>query len=60
VQDYPVEEACFLLEGRLGIIGDETGEEQSFKPGDGFVVSKGSNTTWVIYQRVKKFFMVVE
>jgi uncharacterized cupin superfamily protein len=59
-EDYPVHEICFVLEGKVGIIDDESGEEQIFEPGDSFVVPKGSNTTWVVYEPMKKFFMVSE
>lgn len=59
-EDYPVDETCFVLEGKLGIIDNASGEEQIFEPGDSFVVPKGSNTTWVVYEPMKKFFMVSE
>jgi uncharacterized cupin superfamily protein len=54
----PSEELSFMLEGKLGIIDNESGEEQIFESGDAFLVPNGSNTTWVVYEPMKKFYMV--
>jgi hypothetical protein len=56
--DYKVEEVCFVLEGKLGIINNEDGSEQIFQKGDSFVVPKGADTTWVVYEKMKKFYMI--
>ncbi len=55
---YAVDEVCFVLEGKLGIINNENGSEQIFEKGDSFVVPKGVDTTWVVYEKVKKFYMI--
>jgi hypothetical protein len=56
--DYEVEEVCFVFEGKLGIINNEDGSEQIFQKGDSFVVPKGADTTWVVYEKIKKFYMI--
>ena len=56
--EYEVEEACFVLDGKLGIINNEDGSEQIFQKGDSFVVPKGADTTWVVYEKMKKFYMI--
>jgi uncharacterized cupin superfamily protein len=56
--EYEVEEVCFVLDGKLGIINNEDGSEQIFKKGDSFVVPKGADTTWIVYKKLKKFYMI--
>jgi uncharacterized cupin superfamily protein len=56
--EYEVEEVCFVLDGKLGIINNEDGIEQLFQPGDSFIVPKGADTTWVVYEKMKKFYMI--
>ena len=56
--NYPVDELCFVLEGKLGITNNTDGSEQIFEKGDSFVVPKGVDTTWVVYEKVKKFYMI--
>lgn len=56
--DYPINELCVLLEGKLGLLDPETGEEQIFQAGDTFLVPKGNRAEWVIYETVKKIYMV--
>ena len=59
VRDYPYDQCCFVLEGGLTII-DESGHEESFGPGDAFVIPKGFNGDWKMTERYKNFFITVE
>ena len=51
-------EFCTIIGGKLGLIDNETGDEQIFVTGDSFFLPKGSNLTWVIYETVSKFYLV--
>ena len=61
-KNYPVDEIITIIEGKLGMIDldDKDESEQIFEKGDVFVIAKGANTKWVVYEKVKKFYMVVE
>ena len=59
-ENYPVDEMIVIIEGKLGMIDLDDGSEQIFEKGDVFVIAKGANTKWVVYEKVKKFYMVVE
>ena len=59
VRDYPFDQCCFVLEGALTII-DESGHEESFGPGDAFVIPKGFNGDWKMTERYKNYFITVE
>ena len=53
------DEFVTLLSGRLGLMDNETGNEEVFVAGDSFFLPKGSSLTWVIYETVRKFYMTV-
>lgn len=59
IRDYPYDQCCFVLEGRLTIT-DEEGESQTFGPGDAFVIPRGFNGDWKMTERYKNFFITVE
>jgi len=56
---YPHPDISILIEGKLGVVDSETGKEEMFGPGDVFVTPKGSKHTWVVYEKMKKLYMVL-
>jgi len=56
---YPHPDVNLIVEGTMGVIDSETGKEEIFGPGDGFVTPKGSKHTWVIYEKMKKIYTVL-
>jgi len=55
-EGYPVDEYCYVLEGDLLLI-DADGRQQTFGPGDTFVIPKGWVGTWNMKTRFKKQFV---
>jgi uncharacterized protein len=51
---YSAFEFVHLLEGRITITQDETGESITVGPGDAFVVEKDFKGTWQIHEKVLK------
>ena len=56
---YPETEYCRMLSGDL-VITNGAGEQQSFGPGDAFVVPKGFVGTWNMRTKVKKEWVSVK
>jgi uncharacterized cupin superfamily protein len=44
----------------VGVVNNDDGTEAIYEAGDSFFVPKGSNTTWVMYGTVSKFWMITE
>lgn len=59
-ENHAIDEFCTIIGGRLGLINNETGDEEIFVAGDSFFLPKGSNLTWVIYETVSKFYFIAE
>ena len=53
-------EFCTILTGKVGIIDNADGSEETFAAGDSFFLPKGSSLTWVVYETVRKFYMTAE
>jgi uncharacterized protein len=53
-------EFCVIVEGKIGLIDRDTGEEEIFEKGECFLVPKGANIIWNIYQDTIKYMMVAE
>ena len=58
-ENYPVDEIITIIEGKLGLVDLDDGTEQIFEKGDVIVIAKGANTKWIVYEKIKKFYMVV-
>lgn len=54
------DEFCTIISGRVGLIDNETQQEEIFVAGDSFFLPQGSNLTWVVYETVRKFYMTAE
>lgn len=50
------DEFCTILTGKVGLIDNETQDEEIFVAGDSFFLPKGSSLTWVD-ETVRKFYM---
>ena len=58
--DYPCDEFCTIIGGKVGIVNNDDNSEEIYGAGDSFFVPKGANTTWIIYDTVSKFWMITE
>jgi len=58
IVDYVCDEFCVVLEGSVTIIDDD-GHEDTFQPGDTFLVPKGFTGYWKQTETFKKFFVTV-
>jgi uncharacterized cupin superfamily protein len=54
--DYPYDEYCLILSGRLQIT-NASGSTEEFGPGDSFVIPKGWRGTWDMKTRTKKIYI---
>jgi uncharacterized cupin superfamily protein len=59
-EDHAEDEFVTMLSGKVGIIDNDEGTEDTFVAGDSFFLPKGSSLTWVIYETVRKFYMTAE
>ena len=58
--DYPVDELCTIISGKVGVVNNDNGSEEVYSAGDTFFVPKGANTSWVIYATASKNFLIVD
>ena len=56
---YPVDELCHILSGKVDI-KDAYGRIESFTTGDCFVISKGTQCTWIMPETMRKFYVIFE
>ena len=56
---YPFDEYCFLLEGTV-VITPESGEAQTFAPGDAFLLPRGFKGRWDMPTGLKKYYVVFD
>lgn len=54
--DYPYDEYCLILSGRLKITNASGGSEE-FGPGDSFMIPKGWRGTWDMKTSMKKIYI---
>ncbi len=56
---YDVDEMMVVLEGSI-TIKDKTGQEETFRAGDSFIVPKGTECSWKQYEYTRKFYMIYD
>jgi hypothetical protein len=56
---YTENELCVMTAGRV-VITSDTGERQSFGPGDAFVVPAGFSGTWEVLEDCAKIYGIFE
>jgi len=54
IRNLSVDEACYLIEGRV-VITDADGNSEEFRAGEGFVLPKGFTGTWHMPVAIKKY-----
>ncbi|NKB35572.1 MAG: DUF861 domain-containing protein [Gammaproteobacteria bacterium] len=56
---WPATEHAFVLEGEVTIHHHESGEKQTYKVGDGWIIDKGERVTWEVTTPTfrKSFFL---
>lgn len=54
---HPKLEFCYIVEGCVKIVEEETGGTHVYNKGDSFVVPKGTRVTWVVDEYAKKLFV---
>lgn len=56
---YPYDEYCFLLDGQV-IITSESGNKQTFAPGDAFMLPRGFKGRWDMPSGMRKYYVVFD
>lgn len=56
---WPYTEVCAILSGEVGL-RDPSGKAIAFGAGEGFVVPKGWQGTWLTLQPARKIFIAIE
>ncbi len=56
-EDYPCNELCVMIEGKLSIKDMKTGVEETYIAGDAFICQKGSDLQWTVQEDMRKFYM---
>ncbi|HEY7074066.1 MAG TPA: cupin domain-containing protein [Solirubrobacteraceae bacterium] len=56
---YPVDEVCVLLEGTVTLTTTDGGA-QTFGPGEGFAIARGTACTWSQPGPVRKLYVIRE
>lgn len=54
--DYPFNEMAVIIEGRIVVTDEDSGETKEFGPGDGLAIRKGFRGTWTMPEKVLKRF----
>lgn len=55
--NHPKLEFCYIIEGSVKIVEEDTGVTHEYVKGDAFVVPKGTRVTWVVDEYAKKIFV---
>ncbi|OIN07930.1 cupin domain-containing protein [Oceanisphaera psychrotolerans] len=55
--NHPKLEFCYIVEGSVKIIEEDSGVTHVYNKGDSFVVPKGTRVTWVVEEYAKKLFV---
>ncbi len=57
---YPFTEHAIVLEGEVTLKNEATGEIQSYRPGEGWMIEKGTPILWTVHSpRFVKHYMAV-
>lgn len=59
MDNYPVDEVCYLLSGVVKI-SDREGNAETFKAGDCFAIPQGFNGTWENVETSRKYYVIFE
>lgn len=59
IDSYPVDEFCTILSGTV-VVTHGDGQAETFKPGDCFVISKGTKCTWHMPETTRKYFVILD
>lgn len=59
IDDYPYDQCCFVLMGKLTIT-DQAGHAETFVPGEAFMIPRGFKGSWRMTEPYKNFFVTVE
>lgn len=59
IDSYPVDEFCIILSGRV-VVTDGEGRAETFKPGDSFVIPKGTACTWHMPETTRKYYVIFD
>jgi uncharacterized cupin superfamily protein len=59
IDAYPVDEFCVILSGTV-VVTDGDGRAETFKPGDSFVIPKGTKCTWHMPETTRKYFVIFD
>jgi uncharacterized cupin superfamily protein len=59
---YPFSEHAVVVKGELTLVNEETGDSETYGPGDGWFIKKGTAIKWTIHSEdfVKHYLSVVE
>ena len=55
--NHPKLEFCYIVEGSVMVVEEESGITHVFNAGDAFVVPKGTRVTWIVEDYAKKIFV---
>ena len=55
--NHPKLEFCYIVEGSVRIVEEESGITHTYNAGDSFVVPKGTRVTWIVDEYAKKIFV---
>ena len=55
IDGAPYDEFVYLLEGRIDVI-DESGESETYRAGNSFVMPRGCTCTWDVREPVRKLY----
>lgn len=55
--NHPKLEFCYIVEGSVKIVEEDSGVTHTFNVGDSFVVPKGTRVTWIVEDYAKKIFV---
>ena len=57
IDSYPVHEMMTLVSGSVTLT-NSSGHSETFSAGDTFFIAKGSQCTWHITEKLKKYYMI--
>lgn len=55
--NHPKLEFCYIVEGSVKIVEEESGITHVYNAGDSFVVPRGTRVTWIVEEYAKKIFV---
>ena len=57
IDSYPVHEMMTVISGSV-TLSNANGDSETFTPGDVFFIAKGTQCTWHITEKLRKFYMI--